>query len=672
MGFPTLASSSKDAGNNDQHQSLMFNLTSLDDIAVSIDVPETQHNFAMKHLRYFMRKDSQMHLQSVISYGGIDIMLRLIMYNKALPDSNKLSHDVSGSPNLKRKRYALQALLRLLQVNTPESQQKGKALARDQELLNYLLELCLLEDTSISATRLLSYLTRHYDCVLDFAKAEKLPLLLAKATKGQLLNLCHVLTPLHRVKFPKQDSNQAVLLQIPNFLENLVDMACDVSEPLQYTVLGVLFTCLEGKHRAEVCQVLAKVSFGKKLLQMFRNQIQNPHCCEGNCKDDDCPLMRTAQNIISTALNCLHRFVEGTPSKYSLLSKAELQKVQTINSNLEEQYQDADCERVSEKHVGQNLHVLSYVQYLIVTDQTNIGGFSILAGLLKVLKSFLHRASPCLQMFVAKKGLLDCLILLMASENDPEQLAVIFDTIAGLIRFNPMLFNKLNYSLINSETFELFIEKMTDENNFANCTKLMETLIISRDRFCNQQEAKEETLLHLAEYINSYKMEYLKTLFQVISMSTNIRPMLETIMKVLVTVNQRNCLPAFVEGLAKECATDHSGCGLFLSFKDAFWKWQKDMELQNIIADTDISTDDWHKTVEVLFAEDGQRDSLYYWYLQDSNKFHTTSEHEETSEQSGLPDANSSRCIEFHKNFCAIVSKHLEQQFPSMPEIDDH
>ena len=661
----TLATSSH-AGNNNQHQSLMFNLTRLDDISISIDVPESQHNFAMQHLKYFLREGSQLHLQSVIKYGGIDIMLRFIMYSKTLPHSNRLSQDASGTLNLLRKRYALDVLLRLLQINTPESQQKGRALAKDQEFLNYLLELCLLEDTSISASMLLSYLTRHHDCFLDFAKAENFPSLLAKASKGQLVNFCNILLPLYKVKFSTQDSNQAILLKIPYFLEYLVDMACDSSNPLQYTVLGALYTILKGKHRAEVCQVLAKVSFGKKLLQIFTHEIQNGHRCEENC-EDDCPIMRIGKNIISMALKCLHRFVEGTPFKYSLLSKDELQLVQDINSKLEEQYQDADCERISKEHVDQNLHVLSYVCYLIVTNQTHFGEFSCLMALLKVLKSFLHGASPCFQMFIAKKGLLDCLILLMSRKNDPRQLAVIFDVIAELIRFNPILFKILSHSLIKRHKFDLFFEKMENVKNVANCTKLMQSLILTCNYAFNRHESSDDTLCFLGQLIQSYKIEYMKILLQIISIRANTGPMIETIMKVLVTENKRNHLSQVLEALANKCATDHSGCGLFLSFKDAFWKWQKNMELQKVISDTDISTGDWNKTVEVLFAEDGQKNSLYYWYLQDSNKFHSISELDETNEQSDPPDANSSRCMDFYNNyFYAVFIEFLKQEHQNL------
>ena len=221
---PTIISkqqTSTHAKNNDQYLNMVNDLARLDDMSVSIDLSRNEHHYAVSVMEEIVKhEEDKEYLSSVISYGCIDIVLRFLMYNKTLPASNRLSQDENGTLCLRTKVYALKVLHTLIDVKTTESHQQGKKLAHDWEFLSYLLELCLLDNTSYEATAVLYYLRNWYDCTLDFAKFENL---LSNITAEQLASFCRILTPQHNVKFSTQirDSNQAFLLRIPNFFERL-------------------------------------------------------------------------------------------------------------------------------------------------------------------------------------------------------------------------------------------------------------------------------------------------------------------------------------------------------------------------------------------------------------------------------------------------------------------
>ena len=658
------------SASNDEQKNMISYMTTLDVMSISITSNKLQHAYCAFIMAYILER-SEEYLRSVVSYGGMDIMLRLIMYSKALPASNPLSRDESGTPCLKTKFYALKLLDKLIQLDMPESKEQGKKLANDWEFVQYLLELCLLDDTSNIASILLSYLTRHHGCILDLTKVENLYLMLSNATEEQLANFCRILSPLYSVKFSTaQDSNQASLLDHPNFLEHLVDMACDLNNSMQVTVLGALATCLKGAHQTEVCQVLVEAGFMNKFSKMFMNHMKNPDDYEEQRRPEEmmrpnitsaaleslqgqnCSKEMMRPNITFAALECLQGFCEGTISKYLVLSKKELQDMKFLNRRLEGRYQDADCEALGEEHIMHNdCDLLTYICYLVRTNQAQMGGFSYTLKLLKVLESLLSGAAPCLQMYLCIEGILDYLIKLVLNTNDPQPLAIIFDVIAEHIKFNPRLYNQLKQSLRKRHIFEAFFQMMNDDYVFANSTKLMESLVFTQDTFISQEKSHEETSI-------SKRMEYVKTLLQIISMSANTGKMIATAMKILVHANKRKQLPQYLKVLAAKCSTDFSGCGLFVSFKDAFQEWQKRMELDKVIAYTGISTDDWNQTVESLFAVDGEKDtSLHYWYMEEEQKIQSETEPEGTSEQHGAPEANSDRCTEFHSAFFDMIAK---------------
>ena len=531
----------------------------LDDMSVSIDLSDNEHDYATSIMNEIVKqKEDDEYLSSVISIGGIDIMLRFLMYNKTLPASNKLSQDGNSPLGLRTKKYALKVLHTLLKVNTTESRQQGKKLAHDWEFLSHLLELCLLGYASHAATVLLSYLTRHHDCIVDLAKFENQ---LSNMTAEQLVNFCCILTPFYLVKFSTQikDSNQAILLRIPRFLENLVNIACDVSHHMQFTVLGALSTCLRGKHQRQVCKILVEMGFINKFSKMFMAFMKN-HTSYAN----NSPPGRMKHIIIGFALDCLQSFCEGVPSKYMLLSRAEQREVQHANEKLEEQYQDADCNNVNMLHNDKEL--LSYISSCIVTFQIQLSGVSYFSEMPEVLASFLRGGSHCLQMYLSRRGFLDWLVTMISSVNDPELLLSMYAVIAELVMFNPILYKELGQSLIRKQTFWIFFKKLKDKNIFAKSTRLMEALILTSD-MSYDQESSDDTQCRLTEHINSYKIEYLKTLLQFISMNDTPRPMVETAMTILTTANKRKQLPQYLQELANKCSTDYSGCGLLYHFK---------------------------------------------------------------------------------------------------------
>ena len=636
---------------SDQHMDIIRKLARLDAMSVCIDLPQNDHDYVMSTTRQIVQhEEDKEYLSSFISNGCIEIMLRFLMYSKTLPASNSLSQDENGSLRLRTKYCAITILHTLLKADMTENRQRGKELAHDWEFLSYLVELCLLDDTSKAATILLSCLTRNHNCTLDLAKVENL---LSNITAGQLTNFCRILSPPYRVVFSTQmqDSNQAILLKIPNFLERLVDMACDLSNPLQLTILEGLATCLYGKHQRQVCQVLVEAGFVNKFATMFMAHMKNP---DGFVKYENynfAPGMM-GQLIISTALECLDRFCQGVPSKYLLLSKKEHQKVQKINSTLEEQYQDADCESVA--MVNNEQQLILYIYYLVATGRTKLGEFSFLSKLLQILATFLRGGSHCLQMFLSIIGLLDCLITMISSEDDLEKIAFMYNVIAELVRFNPIVYKKLSHLLIRRQHFETFVANLKNAYILFHSRSLMEALILTSDIFCSDQEVNEDIQCNLTKHIQSYKIEYLKLLLQAISMSNYSVPSIETVMTILATANKRKQLPQYLKALADECSTDYCGCGVFVSFKDAFLKWQKDIELDKLIARADISMYDWHETVEALFEDDGQNDtSLQYWYLEDQRKF--LSPAEETNEQRGTESTASDRCTVFNKTLSALL-----------------
>ena len=574
----------------------------------------------------------------------------------------------------------------MLSANTTESRQQGKKLAHDWEFLSYLLELCLLHDSSHAATILLSDLTKDHDCILDLAKIESL---LSNINAEQLANFCRILSPFYSVKFSTQiqGSNQVILLRIPKFLEHLVNIACYLGHTMQVTALGGLATCLKGKHQTQVCQVLVEVGFIKKFSKMFMAFVENPFrgvLCVREC---NYPLENMGQILIDLALDCLQSFCDGVPSKYMLLSRAE---VQYINRKLEAQYQDAHCDSVNMFYNDRQL--LRYISYRVVTFQTKFHEVSYLSNMLMVLASFLRGGPHCLQMYLSRRGLLNWLITMISSEddpellscmyaviaelvtfnlsrrgfldwlvtmissvNDPELLLSMYAVIAELVMFNPILYKELGQSLIRKQTFWIFFKKLKDKNIFAKSTRLMEALILTSD-MAYDQESSDDTQCRLTEHINSYKIEYLKTLLQFISMNDTTRPMVETAMTILTTANNRKQLPQYLQELANKCSTDYSGCGLFISFQDAFFKWQKDIELDKIIACTNVHMCDWQETVEALFEDEGQNDtSLQYWYLDDQKKVHSPTEeiNEQSEPHSGCN--YSGRCEVFQETLTALL-----------------
>ena len=636
--------------NNDQHLNMVHDLARLDNMSVYIDLSKREYFHAQTIMLYIVKqKEDNKYISSVVSNGGIDIMLRFLMYNKTLPASNRLSQDENLSLRTKTKSIALKVLHTLLSATT-ESRQQGKKLAHDWEFLSYLLELCLLHESSHAATILLSDLTKYHDCILDLTKIESL---LSNINAEQLANFCRILSPLYSVKFSTQiqDSNQAILLRIPKFLEHLVNIACSLGHTMQVTALGGLATCLKGKHQTQVCQVLVEVGFIKKFSKMFMAFVEKPFrgvLCVREC---NYPLENMGQILIDLALDCLQSFCDGVPSKYMLLSRAE---VQYINRKLEAQYQDANCDSVNMFY--NDIQLLRYISYRVVTFQTKFHEVSYLSNMLMVLASFLRGGPHCLQMYLSRRGLLNWLITMISSEDDPELLTCMYAVIAELVTFNPILYTELGQTLIRKQTFKTFFKKLKDEYVFANSTRLMEALILTSDMSYDHQESSDDTQCKLTEHIHSYKIEYLKTLLQFISMNDTTRPMVETVMTILTTANKRKQLPQYLQELANKCSTDYSGCGLFISFQDAFFKWQKDIELDKIIARTNVNMCDWHETVEVLFEVEGQNStSLQYWYLDDQRKVHSPTE--EINEQSKPQSISnySGRCAVFQETLTALL-----------------
>ena len=656
--------------NNDQHLNMIHDLARLDDMSVSIDLSQNEHYYAESIMEdiYLEHNEDNEYLNSVISNGGIDIMLRFLMYNKTLPASNRLSQDENGTLSSSRKYCAVKVLHTLLKANTIESRLQGKKLANDWEFLSCLLDLCSLEFfTSLShvGTVLLSHLTNDHDCILDLAKFENV---LSNFTTEQLANFCRILFPIYKVKFSTQirDSNQAIFLKIPNFYECLVNIACNLSHHLQLNVLGGLATCLKGKHQRQVCQVLVEAGFISKFSKMFMAHLKNPDRFAHH-EMENCGKGLMGQLIIAFALDCLDRFCEGVPSKYMLLSRAEQREVQYINVKLDEQYKDSDCNSLNMFHNDKQLlrYICSRVEKGRNVFRHPIYAFNYVFKMLEVLASFLRGGSHCLQMYMSRRGFLDRMITIISSEDHPESLVAAYAVIAELVIFNPILYKELAQSLIRKHTFETFFKKLKKEYVFPNSTRLMEALILTSDMSCDTQ-------CKLTERINSYKIEHLKTLLQFINMNDNTMPMIETVMVILTTANKRKQLPQYLQALASKCSTDYSGCRLFISFQDAFFKWQKDIELDKIMARTNINIHDWHETVEALFEDEGQNDtSLQYWYLDDQRKVHSPAE--EMNEQN-VPQSvcnYSGRCALFQETLTTLlVANKMKKSWSRILEID--
>ena len=243
-----------------------------------------------------------------------------------------------------------------------------------------------------------------------------------------------------------------------------------------------------------------------------------------------------------------------------------------------------------------------------------------------------------------------------------------YAVIAELVAFNPTLYKELGQSLIRKHTCETFFKKLKDEYIFANSTRLMEVLILTNDMCCGQQESSDDTQCKLTKHINSYKIEYLKTLLEFINMNDNTKPMIETVMTILTTANKRKQLPQYLQELAKKCSTAYSGCGLFISFQDAFFKWQKDIELEKLAAHTNINMYDWHETVEALFEEEGQNDSsLQYWYLDDQRKVHSPAKQSEPQSVCNY----SGRCAVFQEILTVVlVGNKMKKSWSRIPEME--
>ena len=77
--------------NNDQHLNMVHDLARLDNMSVYIDLSKREYCHAQTIMLHIVeQKEDNKYISSVINIGGIDIMLRFLMYSKTLPASNKL------------------------------------------------------------------------------------------------------------------------------------------------------------------------------------------------------------------------------------------------------------------------------------------------------------------------------------------------------------------------------------------------------------------------------------------------------------------------------------------------------------------------------------------------------------------------------------------------------
>lgn len=530
-------------------------------------------------------------------FGGIEVTTGVLLQPFYFPPKDTSNR--AETDKWKKLAYkSLELLHGLFQSLGPEM---GMDLGQNSDLILHLFNLMSDKSCFLKAATLLEDILGSQNSTFKLSDLDGLPNLISNFSDEQIANSCRVLSiavseleskdhhntlaaqdraTRNRQESPVSDTNQKILVELPKFVERLVQIACqkiessqapnmqnlvseieswvtwldnsmafdalaevvndedgvylnlplnDIAIPLPQSiramhqvvykveVLYVLCLLLGGKQRQKVQEIVSQCQLMPGLNAIFDRVIWN--CVLKSPIHSDNQNCDCSPEVALKVqfLRLVHTFCDHHDNKYVLLTKKEIQSLEKISS----QANIPVCESV--KNVDKSLLCNSnkgILTRLVDVTKSEPEDSPFRFWLARAVESFLRgKTSFADQTFLLKKGLLEHIIrhLLETENKSKEVIQSYFDLLAELMKFNIGAYQRFNKIVTTEEKFNKFMNIVL--SNIVDSNMFIRCMVLSLEHFEREQRENFEWLIQncmLMKYIRK-KDSRLKFLFKLIS-----------------------------------------------------------------------------------------------------------------------------------------------------------
>ncbi|CAK4668208.1 unnamed protein product [Aphanomyces euteiches] len=377
--------------------------------------------------------------------------------------------------------------------------------------------------------------------------------------------------------------------------------------PFRVEVLFVICTLLSSKRKVDFQDALAEMGLVDILNQMFHRLKWNeppPSPPSQPIHGPGCECSMDASLKIQF-LRLIHNFcdrdVQDHSNKLLLLTPDEQRSVQT-------------GERLDPNRPLKGL-LCKIIDVLCAQTPDSIYRF----WLASCVESFLRRASPAEQLFVARTPLLPALLkeILGAGFKPSGSLQSAFDLLGEMTKNNPttlLLFNASMDDVQFASFMQVVVSNLVDSNVFVR------SMLLSVEHHRHAM-AQHPSLARLFDFLHLNTVRLLRELMTIVTMDDinheNIC-CLNTAVVMFVFQHRKNRLGAILEALRQqesEVETKHPAGYLCSNFRSLLWFWiqyyiPRGRDRLSLEHSSDMKFKEWYRVVGLLCADDGSSSAL--------------------------------------------------------------